>query len=210
MEKLLAELSEQSQMGKFARDPSVEEDEVALVRWNDVRSLPYLSAVINEGLRIHPAAGLVLERVVPAQGLNVDGHHIPAGTIVGCSAWVIHRDATVFGSNPTEFRPERWIDASPEQQAKMKNTLFSFGAGSRACIGRNISLLEMYKLVPALLRTFEVSSLESTLTWRKDANTYTIFQIELVDPHKPWTLHNAWFVKQSDFRVQLKLRPKVL
>jgi cytochrome P450 len=39
----------------------------------------------------------------------------------------------------------------------MNNMLFSFGAGTRSCIGKNISLLEMYKLVPALLHRFEVS-----------------------------------------------------
>lgn len=157
MQKLLAEISEQSNLGKFARDAAVEEDEAALVRWNDVRSLPYLSAVINEALRCHPAVGLTMERLVPEQGLHFDGHHIPAGTIVGCSAWVIHRDTTIYGPDASEFRPERWIDASPEQLAKMKNTLLSFGAGAGTCIGKNISYLEIYKVVPALLRTFEVS-----------------------------------------------------
>lgn len=37
-----------------------------LVAWSDVRELPYLSAVINESLRTHPAAGLPLERITPA------------------------------------------------------------------------------------------------------------------------------------------------
>lgn len=151
MEKLLAELSEQSKAGNFTRDD-------ALVRWEEVRSLPYLSAVINEGLRCHPAAGLTLERVVPAGGAQLAGHFLPGGTLVGCSAWVVHRDTSVFGENPDEFRPERWIEASPERQALMQSCLFSFGSGSRTCIGKNISLLEMFKVVPAVLRAFEVSN----------------------------------------------------
>jgi cytochrome P450 len=149
MKKLCDELDRESRAGHFSRDDS-------LVLWEEVRNLPYLGAVINEALRCHPAAGLPLERVVPAQGVSIAGHKLPPGTIVGCSAWVLHRDEEVFGPNPTEFRPERWIDATPEQLSKMKNCLFSFGAGSRTCIGKNISLLEMFKLVPALLRTFEV------------------------------------------------------
>lgn len=149
MEKLLEELDRESKAGHFSRDD-------ALVLWEEARNLPYLGAVINEALRCHPAAGLPLERVVPAHGLSIAGHDLPAGTIVGCSAWVLHRDEEVFGPKATEFRPERWIDASPEQLSRMKNSLFSFGAGSRTCIGKNISLLEMFKLVPALLRTFEV------------------------------------------------------
>lgn len=150
-EKLLEELSSQTSNGRFARDS-------ALVRWEAVRDLPYLSAVINEALRCHPAVGLTLERVVPPQGATVAGHSFRGGTIVGCSAWVLHRDEALFGPRAEEFRPDRWVDATPEQQARMKNALFSFGAGARTCIGKNVSLLEMYKLVPAVLRTFEVGN----------------------------------------------------
>ncbi|KAM0273135.1 hypothetical protein ACHAQH_008484 [Verticillium albo-atrum] len=150
MDKLLHELSTESKAGRFTRDD-------ALVQWEEVRTLPYLSAVVNEALRCHPAAGLTLERVVPSQGIEVAGQRIPEGTIVGCSAWVVHRDETVFGANTDEFRPERWIDANPAELSLMKSCLFSFGAGSRTCIGKNISLLEIFKLVPAVLRTFEVT-----------------------------------------------------
>lgn len=149
MNKLLDELSNESKAGRFTRDD-------ALVRWEEVKGLPYLGAVIYEALRCHPAAGLTLERVVPPQGIDVAGQHLPGGTIVGCSAWVVHRDESVFGANPGKFRPERWIEATPEQQSLMKSCLFSFGAGARTCIGKNISLLELFKLVPAVLRTFEV------------------------------------------------------
>ncbi|KAF4465179.1 Pisatin demethylase [Fusarium albosuccineum] len=150
MEKLLDELSRESKAGRFSRDDG-------LVQWEEVRDLPYLSAVINEALRCHPAVGLTMERIVPPAGVTLAGHFIPGGSIVGCSAWVIHQDTGVFGSDAAEFRPERWIDATPEQRKKMNSCLFSFGAGARTCIGKNISLLELYKLVPTILRTFEVS-----------------------------------------------------
>lgn len=67
----------------------------------------------------------------------------------------------------------------------MERTTSSFGAGPRTCIGRNISILEIYKLVPAILTNFE---------------------IELADPEEVWSLHNAWFVKQSNFKVRLRRR----
>ena len=35
--------------------------------------------------------------------------------------------------------------------------LKQFGAGHRSCIGKNISYLEIYKLVPSMLRKYEVS-----------------------------------------------------
>lgn len=39
---------------------------------------------------------------------------------------------------------------------EMGATLLHFGMGARTCIGKNISLLEVYKLVPTFLRRFEV------------------------------------------------------
>ncbi|KAL1844957.1 hypothetical protein VTK73DRAFT_1444 [Phialemonium thermophilum] len=67
----------------------------------------------------------------------------------------------------------------------MNGTMFQFGMGPRTCIGKNISLLEIYKLVPSMLRRFE---------------------IEFKDPNQEWKLVNAWFVKQNNFTTTFKLR----
>ncbi|WAO96068.1 Hypothetical protein NCS54_01372900 [Fusarium falciforme] len=182
MDKLLDELARESKAGRFSREDG-------LAQWEEVRDLPYLSAVINEALRCHPAVGLTLERIVPPSGVTIAGYFLPGGTIAGCSAWVIHHNAEVFGSDAADFRPERWIDATPEQRRRMSNCLFSFGAGARTCIGKNISLLELYKFVPTILRRFE---------------------LELVNPETPWKLHNAWFVRQAGFNVRLKERDKII
>ncbi|KAF2848596.1 pisatin demethylase [Plenodomus tracheiphilus IPT5] len=160
-------------------------DEEGFVKWSDVHELPYLSAVIKESLRCHPAVGLPLERVVPPSGAEICGYHFPPGTIVGCSAWTVHRDETVFGHDAASFRPERWLEATEEGKSKMSNVFFAFGAGSRTCAGRHISYLEMYKLVPAVFRKFELT---------------------LVRPEEDLKLRNAWFVKQSNFHIRLKTR----
>lgn len=148
LQKLRQELDNAEKNGLFSRSDK-------LVRWNEANELPYLSAVIKESLRIHPAAGLPLERVVPQGGANICGRYIPANTIVGCSAWTIHRSKKIFGEDVDKFRPERWLGDSA-RASDMNQFLFTFGAGSRTCVGKNISYLEMYKLVPAILRTFNV------------------------------------------------------
>jgi cytochrome P450 len=131
--------------------------EGGVVSWNEARKSPYLTAVINEALRIHPAVGLHLERVVPPTGLEVNGYHIPGGTIVGTSAWPLHAKEEIFGPRTNEFRPERWLDVDESERKRMEAAIFTFAFGSRSCIGKNISLLEMYKVVPTILRKFEVS-----------------------------------------------------
>lgn len=156
--KLMKELDE------AVRDGIIEDREKRTVSWAEALKLPYLDAVIQESFRMHPAAGLTLERVVPPQGMDILGEYIPGGTIVGCNAWVLHRRPEVFGTEVDAFRPERWLEASPGQLKEMKATMFQFGAGSRTCIGRNISLLEIYKLVPSFLRRFEVGSICTFVT----------------------------------------------
>jgi len=152
--KLMQELDENAANGTIA------ERECQKVSWAEAQKLPYLDAVIQEGFRVHPAAGLILERITPPQGITICDEHIPGGVIVGCNAWVLHRRAEIFGDDVDAFRPERWLEASPAQLKEMKATMFQFGAGPRTCIGKNISLLEIYKLVPTFLRNFEVRTVK--------------------------------------------------
>lgn len=149
MQCLMEELGHEEQAGRFSSDDG-------LLLWNEVRDLPYLGAVIKEALRCHPPAGLALERVTPPGGVWINGYFLPGGTIVGCSPWTLHLNESIFGECPDLFKPERWLEASDARKVEMQNALFSFGAGSRTCIGKHISLLEMHKLVPAVLRRFEV------------------------------------------------------
>lgn len=126
--------------------------------------LKYLDAVITESFRMHPAAGVLLERVTPPQGATIDGSFVPGGVVVGCNAWVLHQNKEIFGQDADIFRPERWLEtegADAVRIAKMKSSMFQFGAGSRTCIGKNISLMETYKMVPSFLRKFEVSHLQA-------------------------------------------------
>ena len=135
---------------------TIESRENGLVSWAESQRLPYLDGCVKEAFRLHPAVGLLLERIVPPQGAEICGEHIAGGTMVGCNAWVIHQRKEIFGDDAEVFRPERWTEAAPEARKEMEGCMFHFGMGARTCIGKNISLLEVYKLVPSFLRRFEV------------------------------------------------------
>ncbi|CAI7653533.1 unnamed protein product [Penicillium discolor] len=135
------------------------------ISFSEAQQMPYLQAIIKEVLRVHPAVGLPLPRAVPAPGVELEGYFFPEGTVVGMNAWVVHRDQNVFGTDADIFRPERWL--GPREEVL-------FGAGSRTCIGKNISLLEITKLIPELYRRFD-------------------FQLE----GDEWQTDNVFFVKPS-------------
>ena len=135
-------------------------------QWNHIRHLPYLDAVIHESFRMNLGISLPLERVVPETGFTFpDGRFAPGGTIVGANPYVILRDEGVFGDDVDSFRPERWLQRDGESTGdfngrvrKMRETgEFVFGAGSRICLGKNLVLLEISKLVATLYALFDVS-----------------------------------------------------
>ncbi|KAF5526275.1 Cytochrome P450 monooxygenase andK [Colletotrichum aenigma] len=179
----LARLKEE--LDQFGREGGFSDTETGLVTWTESQKLVYLDACIKEAFRMHPAAGLPLERIVPEQGAEIAGTFVKGGTIVGCSAWIIHRRPEIWGADVDTYRPERWlVDETKDREAEeqrikeMNGHMFQFGMGSRTCIGKNISLLEIYKVVPSLLRRFD---------------------IKFKDPNQEWQLINAWFVKQVNF-----------
>ena len=87
-------------------------------------------AVIKEALRLYPGVSYPLERVVPDGGAELCGHFLPAGTVVGMHAWVIHRDKSVFGEDAESFRPERWLDTEPQKLKKMERAFLSVSGTS--------------------------------------------------------------------------------
>lgn len=71
-------------------------------------------------MRLCPANSVPLERIVPSGGLIVQNYYLPEGTNVSMSSYVVHRDPNIYGDDIDNFRPERWIDASPEELDRME------------------------------------------------------------------------------------------
>jgi cytochrome P450 len=100
--------------------------------YSKLDKLPYLTAVIKEGLRLSFGVPGRLPRVIETQDVVLNGYSVPRGTIVGMSSWMMHRNPKIF-PNPDAFLPERWLD--PANTAKLEKSLVSFSRGSRQCIG---------------------------------------------------------------------------
>ncbi|KAH7053460.1 pisatin demethylase [Macrophomina phaseolina] len=145
------------------------------ITYTQAQGCTYLQAVLKEALRLHPIGQPIMRRV-PAGGAVIAGTWFPEGAEVGVNPWVAHRNKDVFGQDAEVFRPERWLEADKEQAGKMEGYFLAFGYGSRSCIGKHISLLEISKVIPQLIRKFD---------------------FHLVEPEREWETRTAFFCKQK-------------
>ncbi|KAK8058425.1 Cytochrome P450 monooxygenase lolP1 [Apiospora phragmitis] len=155
----------------------------------EAKALPYLQAVIQEGLRIWPPfVGLVMKQV-PKGGDTFKGVFLPEGTRVAHSTWAVTRNKEIFGDDAEMFRPERWLEEEQpdrEKRAHMARAAeLVFGYGRWQCSGKTVALLELNKLFVQILRNFDLES---------------------ANPSKPWVVesHNVWL--QSEMWVKLTER----
>ncbi|CAK1363649.1 Pisatin demethylase [Cercospora beticola] len=166
MHRLVSDIDAADREGKLSKP----------ISYKEACELPYLYGVLKESMRLHSSVGLLMERHVPKQGVEIDGHYLKGGTIVGINPWVTNHNEGVF-PQATSFKPERWTEAPGEQLREMDNLWeLNFGGGSRKCIGRHISWIEMTKVIPELLRRYDV---------------------ELTHPEKEWRVVNHWFTQQE-------------
>ncbi|KAL8790431.1 MAG: hypothetical protein Q9213_000583 [Squamulea squamosa] len=108
----------------------------------DLDALPLLDAILQETLRLHPAAAGSQPRVTPdvLGGTTIEGYgNIPGGVRVSSNAYTMHRIAEVF-PEPDSWLPERWLTTDEKKLEQMRRCFFAFGAGGRMCIGSNFAM----------------------------------------------------------------------
>ncbi|KAK3301905.1 putative cytochrome P450 [Chaetomium strumarium] len=133
------------------------------------QQLPYLQAVIQEALRIHPPGSQGFPRVSP--GCEIDGYWVPKGTEVYTSAWTVTHDPQYF-HDPMTFKPERWLDPDC---ADVTEASQPFSLGYRACIGRNFAFLEMASCLSKMLFRYDLKLVDNDLDWEAASRCYVMW-----------------------------------
>jgi cytochrome P450 len=106
------------------------------------RKLPYLTAVVNETLRLTPIAVAVTRRL--REPTTLAGYHLPAGTVVAPSVYVAHRSSA--WARPDLFEPERFLSDGPSPFV-----FFPFGGGARRCVGAEFARYQLAVLLARLV-----------------------------------------------------------
>ncbi|KAJ4245849.1 hypothetical protein NW757_009704 [Fusarium falciforme] len=131
-------------------------NELVLPEPKTLDKLPLLEAVILESLRLYPSVPGGQPRRVP-KPCSLGGYDgIPVGTTVQCYAYSLHRTPEIF-PEPDKWKPERWIDSSPEQLSQMRRWFWAFGSGGRMCIGSNFAYFSMKNVVGSVYTNYTTS-----------------------------------------------------
>lgn len=110
-------------------------------------SLPYLKAVIQESLRLHPIVTEVLRFLV--KPMHLGEFHLPPGTGIAPAAVMAHYDPELY-SDPESFRPERFLERN-----YMPFEFLPFGGGHRRCIGAAFAMYEMAIVLGTMLKHYD-------------------------------------------------------
>ncbi|KAL8831387.1 MAG: hypothetical protein Q9170_005322 [Blastenia crenularia] len=128
------------------------------LKWQDLRKLPYLTACIQETLRLAHTTIHRLARFAPVGGLQYEDYYLPAGTTLSMSTYFAHMDPSLF-PDPDEFIPERWL--SPDAKA-LSRYMNPFSKGPRICLGIELAYAELYLTAAMVYRTFGTKLFETT------------------------------------------------
>ncbi|EUC61057.1 cytochrome P450 family monooxygenase [Rhizoctonia solani AG-3 Rhs1AP] len=151
--KLQAELDEHVPLKSGRQDEDSNATPDPVVTYQSVKDLPYLNACLKETLRLHSTVGVGLPRVVPAgKSITIAGQTFEAGCTMSVPSFVTNR-ANVWGQDAEDFRPERWLEDTNGMFGKYYSP-FSFG--TRACIGRNLAIMDMLLIAATIFRRYDI------------------------------------------------------
>ncbi|MFE3325708.1 cytochrome P450 [Streptomyces sp. NPDC059176] len=114
---------------------------------------PYRTAVFKEALRVRPVIHNVARRLT--EPIELGGYRLPAGVSVLPSVGAVQSDPRLWGPDARLFRPERWLESTPPQ-----NAWIPFGGGARRCLGAMFAQVEVETVLAGVLRAVELRAVD--------------------------------------------------
>ncbi|EMF14032.1 cytochrome P450 [Sphaerulina musiva SO2202] len=133
------------------------------------RQLPYLQAVISEGLRIYAPGSGGFPRI--STGMKVGDVYVPAGAEVFTHAWTLTHSEEYF-ADPMAFKPERWLDP---MSTDVKEASQPFSMGPRGCLGQNFAYMEINLIMAKMFWKYDLELVDKELDWDKQSQLHVMW-----------------------------------
>ncbi|KAJ5198876.1 hypothetical protein N7491_000557 [Penicillium cf. griseofulvum] len=128
--------------------------------WRQLEQLPYLSAVVWETLRVSIGISSRSPRVALDESLVYKNYTIPAGTPVSETNYFVLTDPEIF-PDPHTFDPARWLRAAAKGE-HLDRYMVNFSKGSRICLGMNLAYAELFLVLAAFIRRYDMELFETS------------------------------------------------
>ncbi|GAB4839859.1 hypothetical protein Ancab_020568 [Ancistrocladus abbreviatus] len=146
------------------------------VREADLTKMPYLKAVILEGLRRHPPGHFVLPHAV-VEETQLGGYTVPKKAVINFMVAEMGWDPEVW-EQPMEFKPERFLSSDAGKELDITGSkeikMMPFGAGRIICPGYNLAMLHLEYFVANLLWNFEWKVVNGEIVDLTEKEAFTI------------------------------------
>ena len=114
----------------------------------DLQSLVYTRAVLNESLRIRPPVGMMLRKI--NKDTELDGYLLKGGGLAIFGIYNIHHHSE-FWQQPEQFNPNRFLTSE-----KRRFAYLPFGTGQRVCIAKHFALMEAQLLLSMIIQQYDI------------------------------------------------------
>ncbi|KAJ4496923.1 cytochrome P450 [Lentinula lateritia] len=129
-----------------------------LPSFNDVGSLPYITAIVRETLRYSPVTPLAFPHELIEDDIYA-GYFLPKGSIILANVWSILHNEDDY-PEPHLFNPSRFLDSNGQiSDPLIKDPATPvFGFGRRVCPGKHIALDLLWIAIASILTSFSIEA----------------------------------------------------
>ncbi|KAJ4397255.1 hypothetical protein N0V93_001479 [Gnomoniopsis smithogilvyi] len=164
-QKLKQEISDGIKEGRISKP----------ITYDEAKELPYLQAVISEGMRMVPPVINGFAKRVPPGGDTIHEKFVPEGTEIQVNYISMMKSTETFGADAAIFRPERFLECDAATKAhRLKTVELCFGYGRWLCLGKSIAQIELNKIYVELLREFDFQIFDPEQCWKRKGYTTSV------------------------------------
>ncbi|OAA39427.1 Cytochrome P450 family protein [Metarhizium rileyi] len=132
----------------------------AVPGWDTLQTMPWLTAVVYESLRLLPPISQLITRRAATSVTLDNGKVVPEGTYIGYNCYSTNRHPDAWGQDADQFLPQRWGSTCEEVQKlyrlrRSRAEFISFHGGRRACLGEKYALMQIKATLYVLVKEFQ-------------------------------------------------------